>query len=126
MSSNWRLHKKYVEILGDLTATSQNKKDACEKYVKQIVTFAKSPTAALPVKRSIAECLANIIANVANNGARKLIHTEMTKEIMVSDSSQQRLVWLLFLEYLLPQISSRHFKQIYSEAFLAFKDELVP
>ncbi len=90
-----------------------------------MVAFAKSPSASLPVKKKVAETLANIIANVANNNARKYIHTEMTKEIMVSDSSQQRLIWLYFLEYLLPQISSRHFKQIYSEAFLQFKDEMV-
>jgi 23S rRNA pseudoU1915 N3-methylase RlmH len=29
------------------------------------------------------------------------------------------------MESLLPQISSKHFKQIYSESFLAFKDEPV-
>jgi hypothetical protein len=66
-----------------------------------------------------------MIATVANSHARKLIQNAMIKDIATSESSQQRLVWLYFLEYLLPQISSRHFKQVYSEAFLGYKDETV-
>jgi len=47
----------------------------------------------------------------------------MMKEIAVSQSSQQRQVFLLFLQYLLPQISTRHFKQVYSDMFLQYKEE---
>ena len=34
-------------------------------------------------------------------------------------------MFLLFLEYLLPQISSAHFGQVYYEMFMAYKDEAV-
>jgi hypothetical protein len=110
MVSNWRLHVKYIHILSDLATRASNKKEACDKYVVPIVNFAKSASASLPVKKASAECLANLVANVANNNARKLVHHTMTKEILMSETSQQRLVWLLFLESLLPQISSKHFK----------------
>lgn len=111
--------------MGALTISSLNKKDASEQYVTQIINFIKGTNTSLPVKKAIGEQLANIIAKVANNNARKLIHTTMIKDIALSTSSQQRHIWLLFLEHLLPQISTRHFKQVYSEAFLAFKDEQV-
>ena len=102
MTANWRLHTKYIMIISELAAKATNKKEACDKYVVPLVNFAKSPSASLPVKKAVAECLANLVATVANSYARKLVHITMTKEILGSESSQQRLVWLLFLEYLLP------------------------
>jgi hypothetical protein len=70
-----------------LTVKATNKKDASDKYVTVIAGFAKSPSSSLPVKRAIGECFALIIATVANPNARKLIHTTMSKEVALSDSS---------------------------------------
>lgn len=42
-----------------------------------------------------------------------------------SDTSFQRQTYLYFLEHLLPLISSTHYKHVYADAFLEFRDEPV-
>jgi len=49
----------------------------------------------------------------------------MTTVFYVSRSSQQRQVFLRFLESLLPRISSMHFNQVYADIFLEFREEAV-
>ena len=49
----------------------------------------------------------------------------MAQELARSDTSFQRQTYLYFLEHLLPLISTAHYKHVYANVFLEFKDEPV-
>jgi uncharacterized FlgJ-related protein len=80
----------------------------------------------LPVKITLAEQLARIIASKSDFKIRQTVTISLLEDFSNAKSSQQRHVFLLYLQALLPQISSRHFKQEYFDAFYSFKDEQVP
>jgi len=69
----------------------------------------KGKTCSLPVKKAGCEKLAQMIATKSNYVVRQLIHKTMMTGLAVSRSSQQRQTFLLFMEQLLPLISSVHF-----------------
>ena len=122
--NNWRLHKAYYDAQGELCQITDDRSEALE-IVKQMVSTLKSRTCSLPVKKSICEKLAQIVSNRPNYQVRDLIHKTMMQVFAISRTSQQRQVFLTFLECLLPRISSMHFNQVYEAIFLEFREESV-
>ena len=122
--SNWRLHSAYYEAQGQLCLMTADRVEALE-IVKLMLNTAKSKTCSLPVKKLICEKLAEMISTHPNCQVRQLTHKTMTQSYAVSRTSQQRKVFFMFLECLLPLISSMHFNQVYGEMFLEFREEPV-
>ena len=85
----------------------------------------KSKTSSQPVRRLICEKLALLLTTRANYQVRSLIHKQMMTQMSVAKTSQQRQVFLFFIEALLPLISCAHFNQVYLEVFFGFKEEVV-
>jgi len=49
----------------------------------------------------------------------------MTKDLALSNTSQHRHIFLIFLDKLLPQISSAYFKQSFIDTYFYFKNDEV-
>ena len=105
---NWRLHKAYYLAQARLCLATNDTNEALE-IVKLMLATVKSKTCSLPVKRLICEKLAELVTTRPNHQVRQLIHKNMMTVLAVSRSSQQRQVFLTFLECLVPLISAMHY-----------------
>lgn len=50
----------------------------------------------------------------------------MVKELSKSNTSQNRLIFLIFLEQVLALISSKYFQAVFADTYFNFKDDMVP
>ncbi len=122
--SNWRLHKAYFEAQGELCLTTNDHSEQRE-IVMMMLNSIKGKSCSLPVKKTCCEKLAKMVSQKSNYVVRQQIHKSMLTQMAMSRSSQQRQTFLLFMENLLPLISSQHFTQVYSDVFLEFREENV-
>lgn len=69
ISSNWRLHKAFVETYGDLCKATEDAIEARDIAI-MLLNTAKGKTCTLPVRKLICQMMADLIATKHNYQVR--------------------------------------------------------
>ncbi|CDW91821.1 serine threonine-protein phosphatase 4 regulatory subunit 4-like [Stylonychia lemnae] len=122
LQNNWRYLVNYYEFLQKLFKYV-DRDDTTLEIFPLCVKGLKQTYCPFPVKKYIAQSFANVIGKHPNNFLRQSIQEAMIKDFASSRTYQNRMIFLCFVENLLPQISKTYFKQTFMESLLRFKDE---
>jgi hypothetical protein len=79
-----------------------DKEDITLEVLPLFLKGLRLPSCSLPVKNFISECMANSLAKQANHFLRQIVQEIILREFAISETSQIRMVFLHFLEKLLP------------------------
>ena len=114
--ANWRYHLSYYENFLTKYLVLVPEKEGLD-LLKSLFNGAADPRTSQAVKKYLASYFSEIIESRPETWLRNSIQTTLLKDFAQSNSSQVRLVFVFFLETLVPRISSTLLKQTYLEAY---------
>jgi hypothetical protein len=122
LQNNWHYHLNYLQFIGKLLPIV-SKEEASTDVFSILVKIIRAPSSSLPAKKHVATIMAQQIATIPNYQMRYMIQDLMLKEVATSQSVQQRIVYLFFLDALLPFISRKYYKATFHDTYLSLKEE---